>query len=177
MGTQRETRGRTTWREDPVGRHLHTRDRTVEKLALPTADLGLPASGALVYAALDCGALPFPSPPKPQLTISTQVTRRLRPLVTLSQAILPPGVPSSLLPSEPCRSEPLPPSVRGDLLLLHAVQPSWKVSRSPTGHLGASHSGINMCHSLPGPGLAESASQAQFRPQIKATSYWITWFT
>ena len=64
MRTQRETRGRTTWREDPVGRHLHTRDRTVEKPALPTADLGLPASGALVYAALDRGALSFPRPPE-----------------------------------------------------------------------------------------------------------------
>ena len=119
----------------------------------------------------------FPAHPKPQLIISIQVVRRLRPLVTLSQTILPPGVPSSLLPSEPCRSEPLPPSVRRDLPLLHAVRPSWEVSRSPTGHLGASHSGINMRHSLPGPGLTESASQAQFRSQVKATSYGVTWFT
>ena len=113
--------------------------RTAEKPALPAADLGIAASGAVVYAAPGRGALPFSPTPKRQLFISIQVIRRLLPLVTLSQNILPLGVPSSLLPSKPYRSEPLPPNVCRDLPLLHVVPSSGEVSHSPTGCLGASH--------------------------------------
>lgn len=153
--------------------------RTAEKPALPAADLGIAASGAVVYAAPGRGALPFSRTPKPQLFISIQVIRRLLPLVTPLKTSFPLESPPLCCPRSPTGQNLCPPTC---VVTCHFFMLSPHPGRCLTPpqdaweRLTGMHSGINMCHSLTELGPTESASQAQFRSQIKATSYWITWF-
>lgn len=108
MRTQRETRGGTTWREDPVGRHLHTKGRTAEKPALPTADLGLPASGALVYAAVVL--CHFPAHPNPSSSFPPRWSAGSVLLSPFLKPSFPLGSPPLCCPRSPAGQNRCPPA-------------------------------------------------------------------
>ena len=178
--TQRETRGGTTWREDPVGRHLHARDtglRRNQPCLLLILELQPPELWfTLPQAAVLCH---FPAHPNRSSSFPSRWSAGSFLLSPFLKTSFPLESPPLCCPRSPTGQNLCPPTC---VVTCHFFMLSPHPGRCLTPpqdaweRLTGMHSGINMCHSLTELGPTESASQAQFRSQIKATSYWITWF-
>lgn len=172
--------GRDHTERRPVGRHLHARDTGLWKnqpcpllileLQPPELWLTLPQASVLCH---------FPAHPNRSSSFPSRRSAGSFLLSPFLKPSFPLESPPLCCPRSPTGQNLCPPAC---VVTCHFFMLSPHPGRCLTPpqdtweRLTGTHSGINTCHSLTGLGPTESASQAQFRSQIKATSYWITWF-